>query len=892
MELTNGLDYNAEAGMPTIFLDNNALDFPNDIRFTDNDGTTELDYWLDTQWGTATRRLFWVEVADNQASTPGLLTSVYAYCGKAAVGSASNGTSTFLAFDDFDVDYEIGNVPKPYRGWAVSAGDPITIQANPNGDGLVAKLAESGDVAATFLKMQGMYSEYPIGIHYYLYMDSLYYWQTMRVDTNPAYFTTIQTGGASGAVQWTDGGPYQDFAPVRTMNINQWARIKEYANDDIPGISEFYVQMTAQPYFIYSRTNYGGYRAARGGNEEEWHLFCAGGASPINVYLDDFFVTKTIYHDLFVRSTPPMTPDVDALAATNILSTSATLSGNITDVGIEGNVTERGFDWGLTETYGTSWTEEGDWGTNGTVFSHDITGLTPEMTYHFRAKAKSPVGWGYSLDATFDIDITAPTVSSSPATNVGAYSARLNGILHDDGDDATTVYIYWGNEDGITTTGNWDYEENLGVTSEGAFYVNISSLTADTTYYFRAKAVNDTGTDWADYTLNFPTSTTLGPPTNLVATRGDSQITLSWVKNANAINTLVRRSISAYPTLVTDGTEVYFGTGTGVIDSGRSDTQDYYYSVWSENGGEYSSTYITAYSAATGGPTEDILAYPDELFITDVMVFQNYQVPTDQIIVFRYSVTYSAGNPTQLAPLFFAFEMYDGTTLIAKAPVKSWGHMPGSIYFVPDNTLDVNQSFTIKIIGIASKWTIRPEHAVSVSSENWDSSPTTLTDLDIWVWTEAEIIDAALVITTPTGQVLTDEGCTVFNMGIPGLSSVRADICSSSGGYIPIEETEFTHDYEESLNRDEVLGEYMSDMVDDTADVLHTDSSTSGTLIIILVSLFIAAVVGIVTKDFGFVCAAVVPVLIFGNYAALVPFAATMILVSVVVLYTAKRIWF
>lgn len=74
-------------------LNNHAQNFPNDIRFTDNDETTQLDHWLEQTTGTTPNRVaeFWVEVADNLDTNQ----NIYIYYGKSGDSSASNYANTF-----------------------------------------------------------------------------------------------------------------------------------------------------------------------------------------------------------------------------------------------------------------------------------------------------------------------------------------------------------------------------------------------------------------------------------------------------------------------------------------------------------------------------------------------------------------------------------------------------------------------------------------------------------------------------------------------------------------------------------------------------------------------------------------------------------------------------
>ena len=114
-------------------------------------------------------------------------------------------------------------------------------------------------------------------------------------------------------------------------------------------------------------------------------------------------------------------------------------------------------------------------------------------------------GWG------FVVPPTAPTVTNgSGASDIGSYTAMLNGEITDTGNQDPTVHIYWGPTDGGTTAGNWDHDVNLGIMGTATFQINISGLTASTPYYYRSYAVNSGGGSWAGSTVTF---TTLAPPT-------------------------------------------------------------------------------------------------------------------------------------------------------------------------------------------------------------------------------------------------------------------------------------------------------------------------------------------------------------------------------------------
>lgn len=81
-----------------IYLENNSRTDFGDIRFTDDDETTELDYWQE-EYVSSDYSVFWVEVADSLSSSNVL---IWVYYGKSDATTTSNGVETFRVFDHFD----------------------------------------------------------------------------------------------------------------------------------------------------------------------------------------------------------------------------------------------------------------------------------------------------------------------------------------------------------------------------------------------------------------------------------------------------------------------------------------------------------------------------------------------------------------------------------------------------------------------------------------------------------------------------------------------------------------------------------------------------------------------------------------------------------------------
>jgi len=80
-----------------VYLNSKSRTDFGDIRFTDNDGTTLLDYWMESKTDSD-NAVFWVEVADDLSTNPA---TIYIYYGKEDVTNASNGDATFLFYDHF-----------------------------------------------------------------------------------------------------------------------------------------------------------------------------------------------------------------------------------------------------------------------------------------------------------------------------------------------------------------------------------------------------------------------------------------------------------------------------------------------------------------------------------------------------------------------------------------------------------------------------------------------------------------------------------------------------------------------------------------------------------------------------------------------------------------------
>jgi len=93
----NILQLGSQSGS-SVGCENHCNDDFSDIRFTDNDGVTLLDYWMETKVDSQ-YAVFWVEVADDLSTVD---QTIYLYYGNSEATTTSNDANTFLTGCDFN----------------------------------------------------------------------------------------------------------------------------------------------------------------------------------------------------------------------------------------------------------------------------------------------------------------------------------------------------------------------------------------------------------------------------------------------------------------------------------------------------------------------------------------------------------------------------------------------------------------------------------------------------------------------------------------------------------------------------------------------------------------------------------------------------------------------
>jgi|GEM_PF-613767 len=227
--------------------------------------------------------------------------------------------------------------------------------------------------------------------------------------------------------------------------------------------------------------------------------------------------------------------------------------------------------YGITNSYGQTVS-------NGSlVLSHgiDLTGLTPNTLYHFRVTSADQ----YNNSAT-SADYTFTTLPWPPLEIYNVTSTNITD---------TSAIIIWDTNRASNSRVEYGTTMSLGGFTNRASYVanhavSLTSLTANTLYYYRVISYDINGIGATSTIYTFRTTSDQTPPTNinLIATPGDTIVNLAWTHPPEPDFAGVRliRKLGGFPTGPYDGTLVYDGLDLTTIDTGLVNGVTYYYGAY------------------------------------------------------------------------------------------------------------------------------------------------------------------------------------------------------------------------------------------------------------------------------------------------------------------------
>jgi hypothetical protein len=327
----------------------------------------------------------------------------------------------------------------------------------------------------------------------------------------------------------------------------------------------------------------GYYAAANVPSLSAWQTSTAGDSQSLSV--NPAFVSTTDLHPTlmslnnagisisgittdFAGITRGSPPDIGALeffavpvivttAATSVTGMGATLNGT---VNANGESVATTFNLGLTASYGSTMaaTPSAVTGNTVTPISASVSSLAPSTTYHFRAVGTVNSVPAYGNDMTFTTGGLAPSVITTPANAIGAIFATLNGTVNANNQDATVTFEY-----GLTTSYGTMVPATPGTVTGFVvtpFSSNITGLSMNTTYHFRAVSVNATGTTYGN-DLVFTTGCLAPAPAGAITGLATlCQSTSGVTYNVGAI-----ANATSYAWTVPAGATISAGAGTNSI---------------------------------------------------------------------------------------------------------------------------------------------------------------------------------------------------------------------------------------------------------------------------------------------------------------------------------------
>jgi len=210
---------------------------------------------------------------------------------------------------------------------------------------------------------------------------------------------------------------------------------------------------------------------------------------------------ETVYGDqvIFITTAAGSTglPSITTIKATPITSSTASSGGDITD---DGNltITAQGVCWSTSINPTTNLLTKTSEPTDNPTFTSTLTGLSPNTTYYVRAYATNSAGtaYGVNLVSFTTSSVGLPTLSTNVATVLTSASATSGGNITSDGGYAITARgVCWSTTTKPTTALSTKTSNSTGT---GVFTSSLTGLSANTTYYVRAYAVNSMGTSYGD----------------------------------------------------------------------------------------------------------------------------------------------------------------------------------------------------------------------------------------------------------------------------------------------------------------------------------------------------------------------------------------------------------
>jgi phosphodiesterase/alkaline phosphatase D-like protein len=199
------------------------------------------------------------------------------------------------------------------------------------------------------------------------------------------------------------------------------------------------------------------------------------------------YETETFALHIRVFPTSGIIPDLETQGVVG-----NTVYGSVDPAG-GGNVTGCTFEYGTSKSYGSSvpCAPPTDYSAV-TPVSAELSGLTPEVRYHYRVAAGNATGVNIGADRSF-VPHYVQDLKAEPASNLTKVSATLNASYVGNGQD-THFYFEWGTTTAYgNQTASAPGDDNGSGSGAQAASSPIGGLEPGMTYHYRVIAKNDDG---------------------------------------------------------------------------------------------------------------------------------------------------------------------------------------------------------------------------------------------------------------------------------------------------------------------------------------------------------------------------------------------------------------
>jgi hypothetical protein len=195
-------------------------------------------------------------------------------------------------------------------------------------------------------------------------------------------------------------------------------------------------------------------------------------------------------------------PNVSTGSAVGAGDGSATVSGTVNP---HGEATTYHFDYGTSTNYGSQAPAPPDPsagpGTTAQTVSSTLTGLSPNILYHYRIEATNASGTSYGADQTITITTTGTGISLSPIVSTGSASniatfgpgtATVSGTVNANGEAATYHFDYGTSPNYSSHT----ISEPISSTTAEFVDAGLTGLNPNAIYHYRIEATDAWGTSY------------------------------------------------------------------------------------------------------------------------------------------------------------------------------------------------------------------------------------------------------------------------------------------------------------------------------------------------------------------------------------------------------------